>query len=399
MSNAFDDRLLNRTFAQDEGIPTLPRDAYQTIADSIGYEANYTAWVNHFDLSREVDYALGDLDGLVEASMLAGQWDTTPRLAASLKRMLVNGFAIPEFESHFRVREAEYIEKVSKKLSLRTLQQTLDSPDYMLADESEKSLLRRKATVGITEMQISNISQHAIGIQNAAWRQGQKAYIEFVKRFTDTLRLHDWACSLRMPVTMIPSVRHDLLRSSSTAGIGMIEAYQSATQNELLTQVFDQGLSECLFRPLHLWQHTPALTNRAQFIWWDSIASFATARHADSGLMISLIPSQLPPWLLMGHEYTATVYMHEWTLGTHTEQAVMHYDVPPAQLSSIPQIKHDRLERYIAHGLSLMAIGLTLWANQIRLGSGHKIPAWTATPMNPTTVRWFLELLTRIENV
>lgn len=215
----------------------------------------------------------------------------------------------------------------------------------------------------------------------------------FVRKFHAWMDYYGWKYSLRMPIAFNNANRDTLLQSSPLAGIPMPEAYQSATQNEMTTRLFDAGVLEFIFRNLLPEANTPAISTRNSFLWWDSIASFATAIHKD-GVMVSLIPATLPPWLMYGHDFHAAYFLNRIPLGTYTEVGVTHVELAPNQS---PYSVSTADSEYIARGLSLICIGISLWATQLRMGTGHRVPSWTQTPINPTLMQWFVQELAELK--
>lgn len=390
--SSIDDSIWNQSLGIEE-IPSLPDNAYEILRASITADehayAIYTA--NQFGVADMYDGALQDVDGLIEASMLAGEFNQTPRLMATLKRMRGRGWPIQEFEGWFAQKAISSEIDAAALLSERAVNALLQTPEYMLGTKSEQALLRRTASVNISELKINNISQHARSIQIGAWHKTRERFFRFVEAFRKDMDSMGWKMSLRMPIAMIPAARNDLLSSSATAGIPMVEAYQTATMNELMTQVFDAGLTEAIFQQM-VGGHTPAIANRNEFLYWDSLAAYASAYNADYNIHMAIIPANLPPWLLYNHLHSAPFYLSVEQCGAYTEQSILYWDIGPNHLDKVqPEYRASLFTRK----MELLYLGVSLWAAQIRLGTGHKIPQWTDAPMNPTTIRWYLELLAR----
>jgi len=353
---------------------------------------------NQFNLATNLDYAFGDLDGLNEASLISGGWTDTPALAKAVKRCKVSGIPMIQFDSHFAHRTAETMQATQGLLGRAAIQNLRGSAEYMLASESERAKLERQAIPHIAAIQNGNLSQQARGVQKTTWQRIEAHFIKWVRRFFDRSFELGWKYSLRMPIAMIPAMRDDLLQSSRLGGIAMPEAYQSATQNELITLLLDAGILDAVFSPIAYRDESLALQNRANFMWWDSIASMGTAIH-DNGVHVSLKPATLPPWLMLNHDRAASFFMGEYTLGTYTEIGVQHLILSPDDLDPDMGGYQDNKSAYMAHGLSLLAIGISLWATQIRMGTGHRVPSWTNSPLNPVLVQWFVEELARMNQL
>lgn len=398
--NQFDFDAVGITSEPD--VPRLSEDAYEVIRRHVNemlaetqQEDGYGYYItNQFHLHSALDYAFHDLGGLIEASILVGKWEDTPSLARALKRAKVAGLPMPQFESHFAHLTAQAMDNAQRELAAASIRNLRQSPSYMLASQRDQAVMERQATPHIAAIQNGNLSQMARGIQTTTWFRVKDHFINAVRRFHEWTERNGWKYSLRMPIAMIPAMRDQLLQSSRLGGIAMPEAYQSATQNELVTLLFDAGVIDMIFRPM-IEAEQPAIQNRANFIWWDSIASQATAIH-ESGMHVSLKPATLPPWLMFSHDRAASFFTGEYTLGTYSELGVGHIVLSPDDLCPDFGYLHEDDNYYVARNLSLIAMGVSLWATQIRLGTGHRVPSWTRTPLNPVTVQWFVEELARM---
>lgn len=387
----------------------LASDAYEVLRQRVNQalldddarrlEDSYTIYdANQFNLATALDYAFHDLDGLNEASLIVGNWNDTPALAKAVKRCKVSGVPMIQFESHFAHRAAGAMQATQGVLSRAAIKNLRGSAAYMLASESEKARMERQAVPHIAAIQNANLSQQARGVQKTTWQRVEVHFQKWVRQFYARATELGWKYSLRMPIAMIPAMRDDLLQSSRLGGIAMPEAYQSATQNELITLLHDAGLLGYVFAPIAYEDDNLPIQNRANFMWWDSIASMATAIH-DNGVHVSLKPATLPPWLMLNHDKAASFFMGEYTLGTYTEIGVQHLILSPDDLDPDMGGYQDNESAFMAHGLSLLAIGISLWATQIRMGTGHRVPSWTNSPLNPVLVQWFVEELARMNQL
>lgn len=381
-------------FDDEQEIEHLPSDFYERIRIELPEGSINEYWANHFHLATALPYALTDLGGLVDASLVSGDFDATPRLMQQRKRAkIAMPYHMPEFDSHFAALKEQALTATQEKLGARQLELVTNSASWILASDSERKAMQRGATPSFAMISNGNLSQQARSIQTVTWQRVQPHFIAFVKEFAAWCDYHGWHYSLRMPIAMSNANRDTLRQSSPLAGIPMPEAYQSATQNELTTRLFDAGILEFVFK--HMIPNldlTPAIENRNNFLWWDSIASFATAMHRD-GVMVSLIPATLPPWLMYGHDFHAAYFLNRISLGTYTEVGVAHVELAPNQF---PYSVSTADSEHIAKGLNLLAVGISLWATQLRMGTGHRVPSWTQTPINPTLLQWFIEELAAV---
>ena len=410
--NQFDFDAVGIPTEHDEPLRLAP-DSYEVlrqqvnalIADTgregqlMSAEEAYTFYdANQFNLATNLDYAFHDLDGLNEASLVTGGWNDTPALAKAVKRCKVSGIPMIQFESHFAHRAAQAMQATQGLLSRAAITNLRGSANYMLASESEQARMERQAIPHIAAIQNANLSQQARGVQKTTWERVQPHFIKWVNRFNARALGLGWRYSLRMPIAMIPAMRDDLLQSSRLGGIAMPEAYHSATQNELITMLHDAGILDMVFAPIAYQDENLPIQNRANFMWWDSIASMASAIN-NNGVHVSLKPATLPPWLLLTHDRAASFFMGEYTLGTYTEVGVQHLILSPDDLDPDMGGYRDNESAYMAHGLSLLALGVSLWATQIRMGTGHRVPSWTNSPLNPVLVQWFVEELARMNQL
>jgi len=362
----------------------MPMDIWQQAHDLLSPDSRVA---NMLDMSDAFPLAFHDSVGLTDATLdaMSSEWyGFTPRLDAMI-RTLKPYSSVAEIDRYFAMARANHDTGALMHTNHLSVQYKTSDPLWNVIPESQQAIeLKRRIT--LSQLLDNNLSQTVRFEQERVWRENRIAFFKFAAAFRKWGWNEGISYSIRHPIAMNNNHFSTLESVSILSGIPLPAMYLTATQQIVLDEL-DDSAHEGLFFDA---QMRTALENHRVYSYWARLNAYAQADWGH-GIVTAITPACMPPWLLrVGGKVLPIYLLKPIPVYSFAEQAVTYMTVGPDTIeyagSHVVSADH---QRRLANALSILCIGVTLYASTIRLGSGHKRPTWIRTPMNMTLLRTF----------